>query len=547
MAGCMMGKSSRTLRRTLAGLTMLLVSLVAATQVFSEMTWTERTGAGALRWTSIASSSDGMRLAAVDFNSSGYIYTSTDRGATWTKREGAGSALWNSIASSSDGTKLVVGGQDTYIYTSSDGGATWSAPRAGQTTWLRVTSSADGSKLAAVSTDSSGGYIYTSGDSGVTWNQHTSAGKRLWYSIASSADGSKLAAVDSDDGYVYTSTDSGANWAAQTNSGTASWNAIASSSNGAKLAAVVDPCDISTSVNYGVDWSTPKSLGPGVCYSIASSSDGTTLAVAANSYTYSPGDTYVYVSTDSGATWTAQTSAGVREWYSVASSGDGTKLAAGVWDGYIYTGESPTSIDLISFKAVPTVSNVLLKWQTGSEIDTAGFQLWRADGNSGEYSRITRSLIPGKGDEVTGASYSYKDPNVNLGERYFYKLEDVDQNGAGTFHGPVSATAGSIRLIAPGNKARVAFGSAPHFKWKSIPYDHFRLQLSNRSDFKSGIVNLSGDAKWIGKPSYTPKNARWKQAASLAGSEGTIYWRVLGKDPAGGEYISNAFELVVGK
>jgi photosystem II stability/assembly factor-like uncharacterized protein len=56
----------------------------------------------------MASSADGTKLAFGD--NGGYIYTSTDSGATWTERTTMGSNQWISIASSSDGTKLAAGG-----------------------------------------------------------------------------------------------------------------------------------------------------------------------------------------------------------------------------------------------------------------------------------------------------------------------------------------------------------------------------------------------------------------------------------------------------
>ena len=87
--------------------------------------WTQATTAGSRHWTSIASSSDGTKLAAVEYN--GYIYTSTDSGASWTEQTTAGSRDWYSIASSSDGTKLAAVVGFGYIYTSTDSGATWTA------------------------------------------------------------------------------------------------------------------------------------------------------------------------------------------------------------------------------------------------------------------------------------------------------------------------------------------------------------------------------------------------------------------------------------
>jgi hypothetical protein len=115
-------------------------------------TWTQRTGAGNWYWQSIASSADGMALAAVG-NNPGYVYTSTDGGATWTQRTGAGSRNWRSIASSADGTKLAAVAGGNTLYTSADGGATWTTQTAPTTSglmgvwFLTVASSADGNKL----------------------------------------------------------------------------------------------------------------------------------------------------------------------------------------------------------------------------------------------------------------------------------------------------------------------------------------------------------------------------------------------------------------
>ena len=165
----------------------------------------------------------------------GSIYTSGDSGATWTEAAAAGSRYWSSITSSSDGTKLAAVAHNDYIYTSGDSGITWTeATAAGSRNWQSIASSSDGTKLAAVA---SGDYIYTSTDSGTTWTEQTSAGSRGWQSIASSSDGTKLAAVVYG-GSIYTSVDSGATWTEQTSAGSRNWVSITSSSDGTKLASV---------------------------------------------------------------------------------------------------------------------------------------------------------------------------------------------------------------------------------------------------------------------------------------------------------------------
>jgi hypothetical protein len=105
----------------------------------------------------VASSSDGTKLVAGGW---GGIYTSTNSGATWTQT-GAPSEEWFSIASSSDGTKLAAISAvylSGSIYTSTNSGLTWTQTSAPSVNWQSIASSSDGTKLVAVV---SGGGIYT--------------------------------------------------------------------------------------------------------------------------------------------------------------------------------------------------------------------------------------------------------------------------------------------------------------------------------------------------------------------------------------------------
>ena len=226
-------------------------------------------------WRSIASSSDGTKLAAVVLG--GSVYTSSDSGATWTEQTAAGSRDWQSIASSSDGSKLAAVVWGGSIYTSTDSGATWTEQTdAGSRNWRSIASSADGGKLAATVAD---GSIYTSTDSGATWTEQTAPGVQNWSYISSSADGMKLTVVV-ERGSIYTSTDSGATWTEHTTAGSRYWQSIASSSDGSKLAAVVYGGSVYTSSNSGATWKqeTPPSRS---WVSVAMSTDGSRLAVAA--------------------------------------------------------------------------------------------------------------------------------------------------------------------------------------------------------------------------------------------------------------------------
>ena len=102
-------------------------------------------------------------------------------------------------------------------------------------------------------------------------------------------------------------------------------------------------------------------------------------------------------------------------------------------------GSATTAVKLMSFAAVPGDGSVVLEWRTGSELDNLGFHVHRGPSADGPWTRLTGSLIPGLGSSPLGQSYSWLDSGLVNGQRYYYRLEDVDTASVSTFHGPVSA------------------------------------------------------------------------------------------------------------
>jgi hypothetical protein len=100
----------------------------------------------------------------------------------------------------------------------------------------------------------------------------------------------------------------------------------------------------------------------------------------------------------------------------------------------------PTLIELSSFTARASNGRVKLEWTTESEIENAGFNIYRAEVVNGDYIQINDELIAAKGSSAKGAKYVFTDNIAKNRKTYFYKLEDVDLLGVSTFHGPVSAT-----------------------------------------------------------------------------------------------------------
>jgi len=235
------------------------------------------------KWFSIATNSNGTKVAAVDRG--GYIWTSVDSGSNWTKRTSAGARNWDSIASSSDGDNLVAVSPDGFIFISSDSGETWTdRTPLNVTGFTGVSSSNDGSRLA-VTTWSSG--LYTSSNYGQTWTLRSlpvvNSGQPTHLQMVSmNGDGSRLVtgsrANNDNGGRVFTSADYGATWTVSASLGF-DYIGFASSGDGSRISAsIFGQAAVSTSSDYGVTWQV-QTTGTNGVIPIATNIDGSLLFV----------------------------------------------------------------------------------------------------------------------------------------------------------------------------------------------------------------------------------------------------------------------------
>ena len=100
----------------------------------------------------------------------------------------------------------------------------------------------------------------------------------------------------------------------------------------------------------------------------------------------------------------------------------------------------PTAVTLVHFEAFPESSQVRVEWETATELDNLGFNLYRGESATGPWVKLNTTIIPAQQPGlVTGAVYEWLDEAVPPDTTVFYRLEDVDIHGVSTFHGPVSA------------------------------------------------------------------------------------------------------------
>ncbi|MBP7763699.1 MAG: hypothetical protein KA113_00770 [Syntrophaceae bacterium] len=203
-------------------------------------------------------------------------------------------------------------------------------------------------------------------------------------------------------------------------------------------------------------------------------------------------------------------------------------------DGQMITGTdwgSATLITLRSFTGLRSGADVVLQWETGAEIANAGFHVWRSLAKAGPYARITQTLIAAEGSPSQGANYTYTDRN-RPERTWYYKLEDIDNRGKSTFHGPITVAMTApletnITLVSPANGTPLA--STPlSFSWSGEGFSGYRLQFCASENFTGRVITVPL-ANWVKAEAYTPSRFVWNNVKALGKNGAPIYWRVVGK------------------
>ncbi|MCB0256721.1 MAG: hypothetical protein KDI55_23625, partial [Anaerolineae bacterium] len=99
----------------------------------------------------------------------------------------------------------------------------------------------------------------------------------------------------------------------------------------------------------------------------------------------------------------------------------------------------PLGVTLASFDAAAQADHVLVTWETVSELENSGFNLYRTETTDPPSAADLLAFVPSQGPgSAQGFFYSHDDYDVAAGHAYWYWLEDVDFSGITTMHGPVS-------------------------------------------------------------------------------------------------------------
>jgi len=88
---------------------------------------------------------------------------------------------------------------------------------------------------------------------------------------------------------------------------------------------------------------------------------------------------------------------------------------------------------------------VRVTWETETEMNTAGFNLYRGLSPDGPFDvKVNETLIPPSADPLTGQAYAYIDRTARAGATYYYELQEIERDGRINTHGPISVRAAGL-------------------------------------------------------------------------------------------------------
>ncbi len=97
--------------------------------------------------------------------------------------------------------------------------------------------------------------------------------------------------------------------------------------------------------------------------------------------------------------------------------------------GYVKGGALPVELSMFYPARDRLTGQVVIKWETQSELNNAGFFVKRSETRTGPFTVINPTMIAGAGTTSEKQSYTYTDTTAKPNVIYFYQIEDVSLDG----------------------------------------------------------------------------------------------------------------------
>lgn len=158
----------------------------------------------------------------------------------------------------------------------------------------------------------------------------------------------------------------------------------------------------------------------------------------------------------------------------------------------------PTLAVVNNVKAYTKNGQVIVGWDTASEVGTVGFNVYRVDPASGKRIRVNSALIPALIESPYENEYYAVDRGAAPGKPLTYLLEEVESQGGTRTYGPYSVTAKEEwQSISP---ARLLSGSSPYGRSakKDLTEQPTRKTATKTQSGKAGKQHTDSSAR-LGK------------------------------------------------
>ena len=97
--------------------------------------------------------------------------------------------------------------------------------------------------------------------------------------------------------------------------------------------------------------------------------------------------------------------------------------------GYVKGGALPVELSMFYPARDKLTGQVVIRWETQSELNNAGFFVKRSEARKGPFTVINPTMIQGAGTTSEKQSYTYTDASAKPNVLYYYQIEDVSLDG----------------------------------------------------------------------------------------------------------------------
>lgn len=146
--------------------------------------------------------------------------------------------------------------------------------------------------------------------------------------------------------------------------------------------------------------------------------------------------------------------------------------------GELYTG--PLPVELVSFSARISYTNVILDWLTATEVNNYGFEIQRSV-QTDKWDVL--DFVEGHGNSNSPKEYSFLDSEVNSAGIYSYRLKQIDNDGSYEFSKTIEVNFG----------APINFELSQNYPNPFNPSTTIRFSVSESSFINLSIFNPLGE------------------------------------------------------